>query len=762
MSLVDPQIAPTEALKIDADAAVAFLAGLYPRGPWCVAALDAERGGAPMVETFGPEREPELRAWLLRNQSRNLYYHVNRVARPMRKKASVADIAAVHFLHVDLDPRAGEDLAAERRRLLSALESPREGVPAPTYIVDSGGGFQALWRLERALEVGGDPAAAEEAKRYNQALELTFGADSCHNIDRLLRLPGTVNWPDAKKRAKGRVPAAARLFRADESALPVSKFRKAPVHDSGGGRPPASGSSGGTLHPVALDRLPDGVPGWALVLIVQGQDPDEPGRYPSRSEALFAACCALARAEVDDATACGVIMNPDHAISASVLEKGSGALRYAARQVERARELVADDYDTADGTPGGRRLPTWKNVRKAMTRLGVRARYNEFSGLNHIDGLEGFGTVLDDAAIRALRGLVAERERVKPSKEEFSEAVLEAARRDAFHPVRDYLDALRWDGAPRLDRLFIEYAGAADTDYTRAVTRAQMVAAVRRVRQPGTKHDEILVLEGPQGCGKSSALAVLAASPAWFTDHLPLNATKPREIMEAIEGHWIVECAELAGLHGSKLEQLKALLSRPVDKDRRAFGRLVSVVPRQCVFFGTTNSRAYLRDSTGNRRFWPVAVQAFDLAALARDRDQIWAEAAALEAAGEDTRLDPALYAAAFDEQDRRRLRDPWAETLEAEFGEVVGGVSSKEVWLILGVPLERREQSQNDRMGRAMAELGFERKKRRFTAGQPPEWGYERGASAAERLQRIVVTVEHRSGLARVAGPEGGARRGE
>ena len=158
-----------------------------------------------------------------------------------------------------------------------------------------------------------------------------------------------------------------------------------------------------------------------------------------------------------------------------------------------------------------------------------------------------------------------------------------------------------------------------------------LIAAVRRVRTPGCKFDELLVLESPQGLLKSSALRVLSVEESWFSDDLPLNSDGKRAI-ESLAGRWIVEAAELNGLRRSDIEHLKSFLSRQVDRARMSYDRLVTAAPRQCVFIGTTNSTTYLRDGTGNRRFWPVRVGRFDIEALRRDRDQLWAEAAAREA----------------------------------------------------------------------------------------------------------------------------------
>src|SRR5262249_50019060 len=161
----------------------------------------------------------------------------------------------------------------------------------------------------------------------------------------------------------------------------------------------------------------------------------------------------------------------------------------------------------------------------------------------------------------------------------------------------------------------------------RAVGALSLIAAVRRVRQPGCKFDEILVLEHEeQGTDKSTALRTLAVNDDWFSDDLPLNADS-QKVIESLRGRWIIEAAELSGIRRADVEHMKALLSRQIDRARMSYGRLVSEVRRQCVFFGTTNSSEYLRDETGNRRIWPVGIKRVDIDALKRDRDQLWAEA---------------------------------------------------------------------------------------------------------------------------------------
>ena len=225
----------------------------------------------------------------------------------------------------------------------------------------------------------------------------------------------------------------------------------------------------------------------------------------------------------------------------------------------------------------------------------------------------------------------------------------------SYHPIREYFKSLpEWDGVKRVDTLLTDYLGAADNDYVKAVSRKTLCAAYIRVHRPGVKFDYMPVLNGAQGIGKSTFISNLGME--WFSDSLNLSDMNDKTAAEKLQGYWIIEIGELAGMKKADLDKVKAFISRVDDKYRASFGRRVTPHPRQCVFFGTTNSEnGYLRDITGNRRYWNVKVNGdgkYKPWQMTKEIvDQIWAEVAVLAKAGEHLYLSPELEEFAKAEQ---------------------------------------------------------------------------------------------------------------
>ncbi|CUH96378.1 hypothetical protein P22_2468 [Propionispora sp. 2/2-37] len=241
------------------------------------------------------------------------------------------------------------------------------------------------------------------------------------------------------------------------------------------------------------------------------------------------------------------------------------------------------------------------------------------------------------------------------SSRNYEIAVTKVADDRSYHPIREYLNSLPpWDGVPRVEKLLTVYLGAEDNRYVRAVMRKTLCAAVARVLNPGIKFDNILVLNGPQGAGKSTLIAKLGGD--WYSDSLSLTDMNDKTAAEKLQGYWLLEIGELAGMKKADIDKVKAFISRQDDKYRASFGRRVTSHPRQCVFFGTTNSeKGYLRDITGNRRFWTVKTPGNGIKRTWQLTDadvrQIWAEALVYVKAGEKLYLDAELEKLAKAEQ---------------------------------------------------------------------------------------------------------------
>ena len=291
-----------------------------------------------------------------------------------------------------------------------------------------------------------------------------------------------------------------------------------------------------------------------------------------------------------------------------------------------------------------------------------------------------------------------------------NDALLSTASARAFHPVRDYFNnLLPWDGIERLDTLLVDTLGADDTPYVRAVTRKTFVAAHHRTFQPGCKFDHVLTLVGPQGVGKSTIFARMAGQ--WFSDSLTITDMKDKTGAEKLLGNLIVELSELAGMRKAEAEPVKGFISRTEDKFRPAYGRVVQTFPRQCIIVGSTNAdEGFLRDTTGNRRWWPVQVTGEGWLGKPHDLDQhtidqLWAEARARDHAGEDLFLTGEVLEAAEHIQAESVEADDRIGIVQEYLGKVLPpnwdslSLNARRVWLEDGtLPDHLREVGMWDR----------------------------------------------------------------
>ncbi len=315
----------------------------------------------------------------------------------------------------------------------------------------------------------------------------------------------------------------------------------------------------------------------------------------------------------------------------------------------------------------------------------------------------------------------------KVPKGMLNDVMMLEAQSNAFSPPAQRLAGLTWDFTPRLDRFLIDYAGAqfiGDSEeeqvqsqlYVERVTRCFFISIVARVMQPGCKVDTMLVLEGAQGAQKSALLRIIALQSEWFSDNLPRDLTL-KDAREHLPGNLIIEMAELSQLKSSDIETIKAFLSSQHDKYRPSYGRHTIDWPRQNVFVGTTNAEMYLKDATGNRRFWPIATTAIDLDGAAAVIEQVYAEARAAFETGEHWWLDADTETLARQQQEWRMARDPWfdktVEVLNLAIPDLNGDkwLSTDDVLTAVDIPTAKRNKAIQARAGSILRQLGGERR---------------------------------------------------
>lgn len=434
-------------------------------------------------------------------------------------------------------------------------------------------------------------------------------------------------------------------------------------------------------------------------LITSGEGFDE---YPSRSEAMFSALNGLINAGLTDGQIFTVLTDSENFMSEKPLQSGRDDVNAAARwlqpQIDKIRaerdaavtfgdEAIIDDLDEMlaltdeEAEAQENELVSWvtklertkagykntafnlylvlKNLKASAPSAQCVFAYDEFNQANVYTQAPPWGsqkdvgqelTDLDDVKIQTW---LSREWGIEASEQRIANTTLQLGKENNFHPVQRYLRGLKWDGVERLNALLSKYCGAVgDQNYLSDVGRKFMVAAVARVFEAGCKFDHVLILEGTQGIGKSTFVRTLSAP--WDSDSLGDISNK--DVVDNMRGKWIIELGELSSMNRAEANDLKAFITRQADVARKAYGRRSQTYPRQCVFVGTTNDDEYLKDSTGGRRFWPVKTMKFDITKLAKDRDQLWAEAVVAYRLGEPLYLDDHNVRAYAEEQQSQRF----------------------------------------------------------------------------------------------------------
>jgi predicted P-loop ATPase len=387
-----------------------------------------------------------------------------------------------------------------------------------------------------------------------------------------------------------------------------------------------------------------------------------------RSRAVWHTIHALLRRGLSADAIVAILLDRGNRISDHIYDQ-PGSENYARRQVERAindRRGPGDFMDTKS---------VWaSNLYNALHAMEVDAELLNIVALDQMLQTEMLMTLPDssehfkprpitDADVGLIQKRLQKLGLRRIGRETVYQAIEIVAREHAFHPVRDYLSSLQWDAQPRLPTWLSRYLGVEPGQYSERVGVMFLVSMVARVLQPGCQADHMIVLEGPQGTLKSSACRILGGE--WFSDHLP-DVTAGKDVSQHIRGKWLIEVAEMHAMSKAETTILKSFISRPTEQYRPPYGRLEVTEPRQCVFIGTTNKDTYLRDETGGRRFWPVRTSTIDVAALAADRGQLFAEATSLYRKGVPWWPDQEFERKyAIPEQAARYEADVWEEPIE-------------------------------------------------------------------------------------------------
>lgn len=723
-------------------------------------------------QLFAIDEIPDAVAFAARRNQQRCNVYVGVALRdpdvPLIGRCDDGDHYATTTVGGDLDTEEASAAAPARTRALP-----------PSFIVCTGKHphtrLQPFWSLSEAIT---DPD--QHRAIYGGIADSLDGDRAVTNPSRVMRLAGSIAWPTKP----GRVPEltslvplkyAPKVYTADEIARAYPASDKLHTINPGHKNDPIERQGGGSLG-LGAEQVTDGRHAYMrdTILAVFGElvgttgaapspqelyeaawpqysahvDLSRPGRGPD----VFARMCASTLRRFDQGRLRGrggKILTLDglvedwRAREAKRNEKALEAIGITS-QPETSEMVAAAKADQDALILNGKGNPIWC-MANALFVLRNHAdwhdvlAYNEFTGrsvlLKPIPGTTplkaDFPRDMRDGDYTAATVWFNQAGFHTAAKQVTADALEMAAQDSVIHPVRQYLKSLAWDGKPRLRSWLQVYCGAEVTseDHARYVQEAGYcwaISAVARIFRPGCKADAALILEGRQGCGKSRGLKALAG-PEFFGDSLPPMTSK--DASTYLRGLWIIELAELSNINKAEVEHIKAFITRTEERFRPPYGRNEIAFPRQCVFAGTTNRDDYLRDDTGNRRFWPITVTEIDVEAIEEDRDQIWAEAVHHFRSGEQWHMAVDVLDLAHDQQSERQADDPWGDAI-AEF--LRGRKSASPSMLAvecLGIDIGRVNRGDQNRIVSILRQMGW-KKAGRITKGRDykGQFRYERG----------------------------------
>lgn len=639
---------------------------------------------------------------------------------------------------IDVRPEGGAAYYASQKQAVDALMATCSALnlPAPT-VIWSGSGLHAYWPLTRALPYEDWQPLATGVKAALIGANLKLDAGKTGDATAMFRMPGFQNQ---RRRNQTRIISVGPISEPEE----FERFRAAAAKSTIAGK--AAGTD--NYRPTFAAIMRQNCAQVALFAESGGDFPEPFGHAvlsnvnKCQDKELGDEWCKgdrydpewvkgqLARTE-DPPSGCSFIEGASPKPEACAACPHKGHIKNPLQAAYQNHDQENPEYDPIytewkTDSKGKIRDKEFWNCMKAVRRLDrlnkFKFEYNEFHHYALINGER-----ISDSKIRAIRDYIMTDDGSRGfdgGKETIREAIYRQCETHRINPVREWVDNLQWDGTCRIEEWMIKGLNVDDSPFVREISKKILIALVARIRRPGCMFDAMIVLEGYQGHGKTSAVKILANgtreapdNPAEnFYGDQPMMDKGPREQLEHLEGKIIVEVPELSGMRRTEVEELKAFCSRQTDQARKAYGHEVEQRGRTCVFFATTNDTQYLRDATGGRRFWPVKCKPYETIAkqeaalqwLADNRDQLIAEAAQLDTVGTPLSLSPDHYDAARQEQEKRRAPDPWECMIKSKVEAARGEIEMIAIYEWLRIDPVNASYNTSERIKNTMRAFGW------------------------------------------------------